>query len=248
MKKRGNFKFKSAQSHLELILSFVIFVGFVFAIFLFLNPLKQPYVNYLSFETIQAKILENATINYRTIPIILNKDLNPTQIGDCFSINNTLNINGNLLVKSGKEDRIKNAINDSKKIYIEYGPGKETSYTLYISENLNNYSDIDSAECTELGEANYSLGALRYGKDILYENLFVLDKLYMEDYALLLDNLGIEDNFEFAVYALDKTSLLNNSLSLHKTKITSVISRDILLKSIDKNATQIDIFLNLKVW
>lgn len=245
IKKRGAvFGDKRAQGHVELILSFVIFVGFIFSIFVFLNPLKQPTMSFVSFENVQAKIIKNATIGYQSIPLILNSSL-PSGLA-CFSVNNTLRASGNILAKSS-DDSIVNAVNTSLKLYIQ-NKANEKFYTIYFSEAFNNYSAVNPASCLELSEKNYSFGAPSYELPILFENLIYLDHAYVANYPSLVENLGFDNNFEFGISNLNRVMLVNDTFSVHKLKSSNVLARDVLLKTINKNATQVDIFLNLRVW
>jgi hypothetical protein len=246
IKKRGDFIFgnKKAQGHVELILSFVIFVGFVFSIFVFLNPLKQPSMSFVSFETVQTKLVDNVTIAYQSIPLILNRSLSSSVT--CFSVNNTLKATGNILAKSS-DDLIIRASNSSSKLYLQ-NKLNEKFYTIYFSDSFNNYSIADTASCLALSEQNYSFGAPSYETLILFENLIFLDNSYVSNYPAVIENLGLENNFEFGISNLNRTILVNDTFLVHRLKSTNVLARDVLLKTINKNATQVDIFLNLRVW
>lgn len=233
---------KSSQSHVELILSFVLFAGFVFAIFIFINPLKQPTTSYALFEEVENKIIDRTTINYQYVPVILESALSDEE--SCFSIDNTLQIPGNLIVKSS--DNILNSLEDSDKIYIQNVP-EERFYTIYFSEFFNNYSAINPSSCVPLSDDNYSLGVLSYDKMILFEKLLELDADYMANYESLVSDMGLKNNFEFALSDFNGV-IISDTLSNNKLKNSNVLARKVLLKTINKNATQVDIFLDLRVW
>jgi hypothetical protein len=243
MEKLNTTKEKKAQGHLELVLSMVIFVGFLLAIFIFLNPVKKQDISYVSLEKVQEKIISNVTINYRSIALVLNANL--LLATPCFLVKNKIHMLETPLVKTSSEAILQSYLN-STNIAIQYNPG-ENFYHLYFSENFNSYT-LNPSTCRVLEDSNYSFGALSYESSILFENLLALDAAYMDSYSRVVDTLKLEDEFEFGIYDINKSVIREDTYQKHKIKTSNVLSRDILLKSIDKNVTQVDLFMNLRVW
>ena len=61
-------------------------------------------------------------------------------------------------------------------------------------------------------------------------------------------DLNINEDFEFVVYNLNRSQVLFDTTSVHKLKTSFVLSRDIPLRVINRDAVQSDIVLNLRVW
>jgi hypothetical protein len=243
--KRKQILGKLGQGHVEMILSFAVFAGFVVVMLFFLNPAKENSVNYASMDVAENLVLDNLSIDYRYIGLILNSPVAPSA---CFSINNTYLINGTLLVlDEGNHVRLSNNDLSNKKINIL---GSDFSnnrfYKLYFSEAMNHYPS--PLNCPPLPVANYSYGVMTLESSVLWENIEALNKSYMEDYAGLKKNLQVSEDFEFVVYNLNLSKVLFDTTAVHKLKTSLVISRDIPLRIVNKNATQSDVMLNIRVW
>jgi hypothetical protein len=244
-KKRG----KKAQGHLELILSFVIFVGFTFAIFIFLNPLKQPHINYASLDDLEKSLLNYTSISYKEIMLGINQSFD---FDSLVSLKINYPFNPRTVLAKNITDEIINAKIEGNYMIFQNSENSRF-YTIFVSPFFNNFTSVECLnnpnKCQTLVTSNASFGAVTYETIPLYENFFELNKSYMSDYVNLVKNLGIEGKFEFALYNFpQKTVIINDSLSKFKIKSSNVLSRDILLKTIDKNATQHDVILNIKIW
>jgi len=253
---------KHSQGHIEIILSFVIFLGFLIMIFVFFNPVQQPKTSSAILEDVQEKLLDYLSIDYDYTSLILTPSALSTITSskkNCFSVNNTIGF------KSGEHLIVldlNNKVLDSSTAYpakfkIENSSNANNQlYKLYISKypdtdirNFNPYHLSSSETCVELPSGSYSFGALTSDSLVLQENLPALNDYYVNgSYKALKTDLKITDDFEFIVYDLNRNVIMNESLTKHKIKTTNVFSREILLKTINKNATQGSIILGLRVW
>ena len=240
---------KRSQGHIEMILSFVIFIGFVFAILVFINPVRDQKINYASVDVAENKILDNLSFVYSSTGLILTE--NKT---GCFYVDNLLGQSGNIIVKD-MSDNIVGAVNNysatNPKIYIQSSaiPGNRY-YKLYFSDKFQNYSiDNYAASCnTPLPSTNYTFGSVYVDRAVLLDNIAPLNKSYMADYSGLKSSFGVNEDFEFVVYNLNRTKVLADTTGLHKIKTSIVLARDMPLRVLDSNATASDIILNVRVW
>ena len=237
---------KKTQGHIEVILSFTIFIGFLMAIFYFLSPISTNRISYSSLDRVEEKLLQNLSIEYKEVSLII-KD--PRDIGgDCFSVNNSVGFSENTIIKDEDGNIAKSSTSNSeKKITVENK--NSTIYHIYSSSSANEFNDYPIKNgCLKLDESNYSFSAPITNRLVLFENLEAMDKAYPENYDNIKANLSLEDDFEFIVYNMTRGILMNDTVSVHKIKLSSVLSRDILLRSIDKNASSGGLILNLRVW
>ena len=81
----------------------------------------------------------------------------------------------------------------------------------------------------------------------MLENLDLLNKSYTENYRVLKQNLGIDGDFDFIIYNESQQVWFsaNNPMVV---KPSNVLSRNIPLTIINKDAKQIKIVFNLRVW
>jgi len=236
-------KEKNAQSHIEMILSFVIFIGFLLTIFIFINPIRQNTVTTSVIDSVQEKIFANVSMPYATISLVIN----PPIPSGCFNISNNLRLSENIVVRDSTNTRTPASLSSGPGGTISIRSTGDSFYRIYSSSNFD--SALVSDGCVELPTTNYSFGVLDVGKDIFYDNLVELNNLYMTDYENLKLALAIPSDFEFAAYHLNnRTVLLNDTLSKHRTRPGNVLSRDIPLKAIKNDASKIDILLNIRVW
>jgi hypothetical protein len=233
-------KLKQSQGHVEMILSFAIFAGFVVVMLFLLNPAKENKISYGSLDVAENIILDNISITYDSIAVILDAPINN---GLCFSVENNLNLLGRSLAIDEKKNIVFSGNTPSK---INIQPNNNVRlYKLYFSDSFNSYYLATNCAPPSTG---YSFGVLIHESSVLWENIQALNKSYMEDYSKLKRDLNINEDFEFVVYNLNRSQVLFDTTSVHKLKTSFVLSRDLPLRIIDKNATQRDIVLNLRVW
>jgi hypothetical protein len=229
---------KNGQIHVEMILSFILFVGAVFFIFFFLNPLKSNTNVYTDLDNSYREILKNVSIEYRYISLALASNANT-----CFTVANPFREKENLIVQDSSGNILASSINSS---FIKIAPSGKF-YRIYFSDYFNHSDSSSLTSCPDIS-AQSSFGPLGFQNEVLYENLIKLDQEYSSDYNSLKSDLNLNNDFEFVVYDENHEVLINNSLSLHKLKPSNVYSREIPLEVIYPNASQNFIILNLRVW
>ena len=236
---------KKGQSHVEMVISFVIFLGFIFALFYFLNPFSEKRINKPQPQIVQDILIQNLTISYQHSSLILK--VNPSELGskNCFTVKDKINISSNLKVIDGSGRPVK--IDKSGDNFFIEKSNDERFYRLYYASYLNanpgGYSD-----CDFVAEENYSYGSLSEDNALLLESLFQLNQNYLNDYDSLKNNLGFKDDFGFALYYPNRTVIFNDTLGKFKSSSFNIVSRDVPIKVINKNATTYNLVLNIRIW
>jgi hypothetical protein len=233
---------KSSQAHVEMIISFVIFVGFVLAIFIFINPVQQQKTTYASLDLIQDALIANLSSQISYVPLVINPSL--ILSNDCFSINNTFNFSG-VLTKDFAGKVISSKISGSDVLVQNVS---SRLYNLYSSFAVTNYSSFALSGCQTLSAGDYSLGVLVEENRIFIENIRNLNNQYVLDYPKIKENLKLENNFDFVVYNLSRGIIFNGSLQVHKVRNGDNLARDIPMRIVDENVSEMDIIFSLRVW
>jgi hypothetical protein len=233
---------RTAQAHVEMIISFVIFVGFVLAIFIFINPVQQQKTTYASLDLIQEALIANLSSQISYVPLVINPSLRI--LNNCFSINNTFKFSS-VLAKDFAGKIISSKIAGSE-VLIQNVSSK--LYNLYSSSVVSNYSSISFAGCQALSASDYSLGVLVEENRVFIENIRNLNNQYVLDYPKIKENLKLENNFDFVVYNLSRGIIFNGSLQVHKVRNGDNLARDIPMRIVDENASEMDIIFSLRVW
>lgn len=245
-------KDRKSQGHVEMITSFIIFIGFIFALFYFINPLKTQDVSQSKLDRIQERILENLTLDYKQISLILNQTIDGSASEPCFFISDSLDIEDNMIVTDSNK-KILTSYKEDGRTDIGLSTPSYTggrNYNIYFSDSFNLYP-LDPLECSSLSDlgAKGEFGILNERKSILFENIGLLNDIYLSDYQSLKKGLKIDTDFNFVVYDGNRKVIYNESLNTHGGLYArNMLSRDIPLKAIDKNATEHNIILNLRIW
>jgi len=236
-----NKKSKIAQAHIETILSFVIFVGMVLLIFIFINPLKVGNSNYAMLDETQARILEKVSINYNYVPLIVEdiEDIKP-----CFEVDNIFNSTNKILVYSSLGNRVDWKMQNNR-FFIK--SNIEGLYDFYES-NFFNSSSGNVNGCDNLDFEDYSYGVLINKTYPAYENFISLEEEYIADYFGLKEELGLNNNFDFIVYNLSRYAIMNRTLATHKNLNKQFLAREIPIRVINKNAEFIDLIVLIRTW
>ena len=239
-------KGRRAQGHVEMIISFVIFVGFVTTLLIVLNPIKTRPISGTLLDITQDVLLDNWTISYSTSSMVVDLNNLVTPTANCFTIPNQPGRVGGLLVidEFGVERRAGVVGGATGDINIDKSGAK--FYRLYFS---NDFVSIGSPSgCSEfLSADDYTFGALVIQDDIFNKSLYDLNKSYDDDYIALKDRLGLTNDFAFTIFDADtKEILLKGERQVPPG--AQVIARNIPLLVINEKTKRSSIIVNLRAW
>ncbi len=236
-------KNKKAQGHVEMILSFLIFLGFVLASFAFLNPLKGESIVPRFLEMTEKTILEKVEIEYSVIPMRIKEGVPLNK--PCFKISEEdfSDIGDKVIVKDDEGKR-GNAVKSGEEVSIRLWDTKIPDFLfLYFSDEFRESSQ-NCVETLSLGKDEYELGVLRKEKAVFEGKLQELEEKYESDYEGLKDELGITNDFSFSISG----DLTWESSEKYKPQKDEVFAKDVLLTVIDKNGGFKSIIMNIQVW
>jgi len=239
-------KTRKAQAHVEMILSFVLFVGFLLVLLFFLNPIGKENLSFSSLDKVQDKLLNNVSINYKSAMFFLNTA--PTTNYCVRDFSNPLLIE-NLIAFDSNGNRVGAELStNDKKITLDVKTGL-TAYKIYSFEGLTEQSTTPPCN-SALGVGNYNWGLIENNKAVFKTYLEKLKGDYVDDYQGLKQKLGIEKDFDFVVYDIDRTVFEEIDVrgEFEGVRGNQVLSRDIPLNIIDKTMVETKVILNLRVW
>jgi len=232
---------KKGISHVEMILSFVIFVGFLIFIFAILNPLKISDEKDIYLNIVERGIRENTSIEFKFLSLSLNHSWGKKK---CFWFRYNLS---NIIVKNesyGFVAALSRGGGKERKIYIN-GTG---SFFYILSCEEFNESDFFPKGCEMLRSENYTFGLLRKFDMTSYSRLEDLTKRYDSDYEGLKKEIGLPHSKDFSFSVRDTSG--KNILRVNKTisKQASILARDVPIQIVYKNGTLKYALLNIQVW
>ncbi len=230
-----------AQSHIETILSFVIFAGFLFTLLIFLNPINQKSTNTAVLDFAERQIVDNLSITHEKISLIID-----TPVAGCFRIPNDIGAGAVILVKDS-QDRVRNSkiSADGSFMYIQ-ATAAEKYYLIYYNSVLNVHELTDIGPCTPILPGAYSYGLHDKDKKVLYENLVAFNNSFNTNYDSLKSSLNIKSEFVFSVFNQTNSMIMSGERA--RPSAINILSRNIPLLAVNRDMNRTDIILNLRVW
>jgi lipopolysaccharide export LptBFGC system permease protein LptF len=238
---------KKGGGHIEIILSFVIFIGFISFILYFLNPFQQQDLTEGYLQIIENRILENISTELVSITLVLDENEE-----NCVSIKSPLSEKRkdyNLISKNQKEKIITSSAQNPKgKVLIK--PNNENVFFLYFNEDFVEHSD-NLDDCEEIEPDKYQFGMRVLSQIVslprINESKRNLKERFNEEYNELKEKIGLPASIEFDLMFYDlKGNLLVN---LDKTAPrTTVYSKRVPIRILDKDGEMVYGFMNIRVW
>lgn len=227
-------KGKKALSHVEFIISLVIFLAFVIFMLAFLNPFKSNDTNPALLDILQRQITDYSKINVVTGTLIVNNSGSQ----DCFSV---AGLSDKKVIVRKDGERI-NASNDGKNEIENRGTGV---YNLYYSDDFNQNSTLTG--CQELTPNQYNFGLTRNDAIISLDKINELAGIYNNRYADAKSAINFSGNndFGFIVYDLNGTEITK---AFKQKTSADINAREVNVQLIDGDANIKSVIINLRVW
>lgn len=232
---------KKGLSHVDVIVSLVIFLGFFIFLLIFLRPLTKTEISPVILDIFQEGIENFANVNYSYITVKIDENLQTDKT--CLSVPLTLT---NVIVKDETDTRIDAGSTGNKISFLKSGD----FYTIYSSPV---FKETSLTGCYDLVETEYSLGFLRESQVLYYENLNYLKQQYEQDYNSLKSGFKIPSSNDFAFSVRDtEGNEIISAVKKQPSKI-SVIARDIPSQLLYYNVEKVDweikyVVLNIQAW
>lgn len=227
---------KRGQGHIEIMLSMIIFVGFLIFVFIFMNPFikikKEPQM-----VDIQEAVFNSISSDVGVLSVILNSS------GNCYSLDDINSAFGNKFIEV-------HDIDNPRRYTIYYGDFFEPSMVGGKSCSCdagNPGLPLENCEDSD-GNKLYALGLYVEDKIVVYESIQELKSLYEADYEGLRRSLKVRD-FSFSLRNINGGEIaVLTPLIRNVPSGSSVNSKDLFVRVIDKDGKIQELILNLKAW
>lgn len=234
---------KKGSGHLEMILSFVFFVGFVFFLFLLLKPYDTKSMLDSVLKGLEDNLEERTLRNLTTFFLEIDSGS-----GNCFSLD--LSMEGSLFtygysnsyveeIPSG--NRVDASINDIGLLRIRNAPGVK-HFRVHISPEFED--SILSEPCAGIEDENYNIGSILERKVFSYHALEELNNSYYSNYESLREELGVPKIYDFAVTSNEI------GISMRKTVAPSseVFAKNRYYTVLKPDGELVNAEFNIRVW
>ena len=246
-------KGKKAVSHLEIIISFLIFTLFVFFIIYYLNPVRHQNINNVLFSILQDSVKKSTEVNLLETPLILNKE----DVSICFIVPSPYISAQYLSVfKENKQQILYNSHGGTANKLAIYG-NKNTGKIYYIyyspDQNLTNLDGTTLVSCNDLTLIsilnNYSFSSTRTFKLYSFRKLVDLNKTYYDDYTGLKNELNFPSGNDFNIF-IRKTGENFNLISMEnkKPEKIEVFAVEVSIQIMENSGNIVSGILNIQVW
>jgi hypothetical protein len=219
---------KKSQGHVEVILSFVIFLGFIMFAFIFLNPFANNERTFYSADSL-ITIKDEVSSKIGRLSVVLDND----PLANCYDIGDS----GYYEEEYGKDPLEKQDINNPLKYIIYFDLAEPGN-----GDIQNNIIGCD--------ENFYKLGTFTKENMIIYENVEGLKGSYETDYESLKSLLNIGKDFSFSIRTIggDEVIALTPSNPKDIPVGVNVESKDAPVIIIKRSGEIGEYILNLKLW
>ena len=230
-------------SHVGLVLSFVIFVTFLFFVFTILNPaVSEERGKELALELIKENLINNLTSNLSVTSLKVHK-ITDYGLKKCFQIDNVFG--ENVKIKNGSNDYVEGSssgIND----LISINHNGEYFFRIFYSPVFLAGGGGGREECEPLVTENYTLGSTKVTSYIYEDHVNSLFTFYENNYLVLKEDLGISVDNDFGV-SFVKSSGDENQIGFEEVS-GNVYIEEILLQYYNSEADVQSGSIKIRVW
>ncbi|MFH1501299.1 MAG: hypothetical protein ABIE22_05145 [archaeon] len=227
-------KNKRGMSHIEMISSFLIFVGFLIFLFTFLNPLREAPVNTNLLDLVERGILTEINVEVGELSFRINQSY-----ATCFEFSYD-DIRGKVIAKNENGDKVDAESSGST---IRVG-GSGEFFRVYMHPD---FTESSLAGCSVF-EDYVNIGLSKSYRIAYYNNLVELKNDYENDYNSLKNSLNLpaKNDFAFSVRDGDENEMLSSGRTVPKG--INVLARDIPVQTLYSDGNLTYLRLNIKVW
>jgi len=231
---------KALAIHVEMILSFIIFVGFV--IFLLAAfPVYKPSKSTLGLDAAERGVSDYVSSNVKYFTVVLNKTVSKT----CFCFENNSGIDR--VVAMDEHGGIIGSYYYNGLICIN---DKEDFHSVYSSTEFR--EERFTGECENLDNTTrgYLIGLEDDISMASYNKIANLTKIYNTDYENLKNRMSIPagEDFGFRVVDLKGREILNLSAMKNKPAKTQVSARSFPAQIVYENGSFVFAMINVQEW
>lgn len=233
-------------SHVEMIISFSMFILFISAVFIMIEPtIKDKGDKTTIINSLKEIILNNVSSNVTLTLIKIHSSYNPSE--NCITLSEGGWKSGeNVVVKNTLEQKVDSNYEDTS-VDVAW-TGEERFFRVYSSPESLDPILLSSENCANPSEGNdFFISFIHTEKYPFESRLFELNSIYSSSYEELKTSLGIPKEEEFAFFFINSTG--DTSISSEKeAKSRNVYYREFPLIYVDNHSNIDSGVLRISVW
>jgi len=234
-------------SHVGVMISFSLFIIFLFSIFLMIKPILKEKDNKSSIlDSLNQKILENISSNM-TLTILKIEDTYNSGGKNCLLFGEGGWESGeSIVVKDSFGRRIASTFN-APDLRINW---TGTNRFLEICSSSENFEEVplDSSDCaTPLEDSNFFIKSIKTEAYVFESSITRLETIYNSSYGDLKKYLGLSNEEEFGFSFINSQGITAIDVGKEPSSI-SIYSKEIPVVYIDNQSNVASGVIILKVW
>ena len=234
---------KKAMSHVEIILSFVIFVGFLFFLLSIFNPFESFSREEVYMDVAGRMILNQTSTDVLFLSIRLNNPLNK----DCFCFDYDLE---DVVVKDESYSIVDALTIDTDNSVCIDDNGE--FFFIYSNEYFDTDVLFDTSNCQNLKkeDKDYLIGLVRTYSMTSYDKLVSLwgNCSDLNNYINIKTNFGIPGSKDFAFSVRDTVGKVILNKTRESPKGTNVLAKNELIQLVYNDGRMEYAVVNIQVW
>lgn len=233
---------KGSSGHIEIVISFLIFISFV--IFLFsVFPVYKSGKSEVGLDAAEHGILNFASEDVYYFTVILN--LTEQLKEDCFCIYYASQNPGNPIAKNESGNLVNTTFSLADGICIN---DKEKFHVIYSSYEFKE-TPVDKSKCKILSKlsGDYLIGLESSTRMIFYDKVVSLTNEYNSNYEKLKGDFGVpkKEDFKFKITDLKGAEILGTAKNTGRVE---VLARNIPGQLAYENGSSVFVMLNIQAW
>ncbi|MEK6841910.1 MAG: hypothetical protein AABX91_02045 [Nanoarchaeota archaeon] len=231
-------------SQVEVVISFVIFMMFLFFIYLMTQPALKSERKDSSLENLANGLVERASGNLTSVSVSI------TATQDCVDLTNFFSASGigNKVLARSEGDSAMSLGTSGSSLFAERAG--TSFFRVYESGEFAQGAGAMSG-CQSLTQGSgYNLGLIKTEKKIFETKVATLINDYNTDYDALKDELEIpqENDFDFSFTYKNGTQILTQNRGKTTLSNVNIYSRNVPIIYTSKTAATESGLLNVKMW
>ncbi|MFH1307340.1 MAG: hypothetical protein ABIH72_00630 [archaeon] len=227
---------KRGMSHIEMIASFLIFVGFLLFLLAFLNPIKESPINENLLDLAERGIIERGSVEIFKAQMYLKQPYS-----GCFGYD----LDVSSVVVFNEKGNILQADYSGGYLYIDATSGELFTIHSFMDLEENTFSP---GSCSIFDEENVTLGLSKNSKVIYFNRLSNFSQEYNDNYESVRNSVNLPSRNDFGFIL--RTSGGNEIIRAMKSTPSGLnaVAREIPVEVLYRNGTISYAVLNVRIW
>ncbi len=227
-------------SHIGIILSIVMFIGFLIFLYAIMGPAIKPQKDKQALlDSLGINLLEQVSANLTTVSIFLGSY---TPAANCIEITHPTDVAGDNFITKNADGALVNSNDLGASFHLEWSVG-EDFYKVYYSTEQFESTGFTPGTCENPGEV---IKSIKTNEKIFETKIIALISIYGSDYEDVKERLRVPERNDFSF-----NFTYNNGTNIGTVKqipLVSIYTEEVPVQYVDREANLEPGAITIKVW